>query len=189
MAPRRDSASKAPGTRRHDVGPPPPTAGGKRQGGSRRSGHGETRRSPEPRANVAGRARRSQGARISQELLQWAIGSAARKRGRNTRDVNGQHRKLPERQHRRRRPRRGAHGGQGGSGHGGWLRGTWASVAPGAGRPAVGGAGTGGLRGRCRRGWTHRPSSGWRAPPWPWAGYFLAQSQWHPGRWLFHLKQ
>lgn len=35
---------------------------------------------------------------------------------------------------------------------------------------------------------THHPLTSWQEPLLPLAGCFLAQFQWHPGNWIFHLK-
>lgn len=159
---------------------PPRTARGTQQGSNRR---------PEQRAGVAGGVPRGRRAHESaRELLPWETSNAARK----TRAHHPRHERITQ-ETARAAPSEAPRGapcsrqGQGGSGRpegmeaqggprrvGGWQR---------------EGLGTDRLWGGSGHGWTHRPSSGWRAPPWPWAGCFLAQFQWRPGRWLSHLKQ
>ena len=159
---------------------PPHTTGGTQKGSNRR---------PEPRAAVAGGVPRGRRAHESAgELLPWETGNAARK----TRAHHPRHEWITQETARAALSEapRGAPcscRGQGGSGR---PEGTEAQGGP---RRAGGwqreGLGTDRLRSGSGHGWTHRPLSGWRAPPWPWAGCFLARFQWRPGRWLSHLKQ
>lgn len=99
--------AKHPGPRRHECGAHPhrwrKAAGWQPQG--------ETLQRSEPRAAVAGTEQR--GCRVhesAQELPQWEIGNEPGKRGQGTADTSRQHRKPPERQHRRKRHEaRGVH--------------------------------------------------------------------------------